>query len=154
MKPGLAAGAVAGAVGAVVIEAVSYGDMLLRGRPPSELPAQAAGALAAKLGVNLGGPDTAEARHRVEALGALLGYGGGMAIGAVWGLLWRSGRPGRLAGVALGAAAMIPTNLPMVAMGLTDPRTWGLAGWTSDVVPHLAYGLATVATYRAIAVTG
>ena len=68
------------------------------------------------------------ALNTVRGLGALLGYGGGMAIGAVWGLLWLSGRPGRLAGVALGAAAMIPTNLPMVAMGLTDPRTWGLAG--------------------------
>jgi hypothetical protein len=45
---------------------------------------------------------------------------------------------------------MAAANGPMVAQGLTDPRTWGVAGWVSDVVPHVAYGLATAVTYRAV----
>jgi hypothetical protein len=36
----------------------------------------------------------------------------------------------------------------MVAMGITDPRTWGTTGWISDLVPHLAYGLATAAAFE------
>jgi hypothetical protein len=141
---------VAGAVGTVVIEAVSYGDMLLRGRAPSELPGDAARWLAAKLGVDLGSQASDAAHNRAEALGALLSYASGVTIGAFYGLLARSRRGGLLGGLALGAAAILPANLPMVAMDLTDLRTWGLAGWISDIVPHLVYGLVTTATYRAI----
>ena len=149
MKPGLGAGVVAGAVGALVIEGVSWLDILVRGRPPSELPDQAARNLAGRLGVDLD-PDTEAGRNRTGALAALLGYGAGVAIGAAYGVVARDRRGGPLAGLALAAGAMVPGNLPLVAMGLTDPRTWGVAGWLSDIVPHLAYGLATAATYRAI----
>jgi hypothetical protein len=38
----------------------------------------------------------------------------------------------------------------MVAQGLTDPREWGTAGWISDIVPHVAYGIVTARTYEAI----
>jgi uncharacterized membrane protein len=38
---------------------------------------------------------------------------------------------------------MAATNLPMTALGLTDPREWTAADWISDAVPHLAYGAAT-----------
>ncbi len=150
MRPGMAAGAVAGAVGTIVLDAVSYGDILVRGRAPSELPGEVARSLAAKLGVDLGPRENDAARNRAGALGALLGYSSGVTIGVLYGLLVRGRRGGPLRGFALGAAAMVPTNLPMVAMGLTDPRTWGLVGWVSDIVPHLAYGLATAGTYRAI----
>ena len=37
------------------------------------------------------------------------------------------------------------------ALGVTDPRTWGAAGWVSDLLPHLAYGLATATVYEALA---
>jgi hypothetical protein len=45
---------------------------------------------------------------------------------------------------------MVVANGPMVAQRLTDPRTRDVAGWVSDIVPHLGYGWATVRTYRAI----
>ncbi len=150
MKPGVVAGAVAGAVGAVIIEVVSYGDILLRGRPPSELPAEAARSIADRLGVSLGDSESEPAQHRAGALGALMGHGGGVLIGALYGFAARGNHGGPLRGLALGAAAMVPTNVLMVAMGLTDPRTWGLDGWLSDIVPHVAYGFATAGVYRAI----
>jgi hypothetical protein len=31
------------------------------------------------------------------------------------------------------------------------PRTWGAAGWASDLLPHLVYGLATATVYEALA---
>ena len=34
---------------------------------------------------------------------------------------------------------------------VNDPRTWGAAGWVSDVLPHLAYGLAAATAYEALA---
>jgi hypothetical protein len=150
MKPGLAAGVVAGAVGTLALDAVSYGDMLVRGRSPSSLPARAAAQLAQKLGFELAPPGSDAARNRGGALGALLGYGTGVAVGAVYGVLARARSAGPLTGLALGTAAMIVANAPMVAQGLTDPRTWGLAGWVSDIVPHVAYGWATVRTYRLV----
>jgi hypothetical protein len=45
---------------------------------------------------------------------------------------------------------MAASMLPMTALGLTDPRRWGVEGWLSDVVPHAAYGLATAAALRAL----
>jgi hypothetical protein len=43
---------------------------------------------------------------------------------------------------------MAGSNVPMTALGVTDPRSWGAAGWISDVVPHLAYGLVTAAVAK------
>jgi hypothetical protein len=31
----------------------------------------------------------------------------------------------------------------MIVLRITDPRSWGLTGWLSDVVPHVAYGAVT-----------
>jgi hypothetical protein len=55
------------------------------------------------------------------------------------------------AAAGLGLAAMAASDLPATALGVTDPRTWGAAGWASDLLPHLAYGLATAAVYEALA---
>jgi hypothetical protein len=44
---------------------------------------------------------------------------------------------------------MAASDLPATALGLTDPRSWGAAGWMSDLLPHLAYGIVTV--YEALA---
>lgn len=150
MKPGLVAGGVAGAVGAVAIEGSGYLDMVVRGRAASELPAHSVREGAAKLGLSLGPEDSETARNRSEAIGALLGYGSGVAIGCAYGLVVGRHHGGPWRGLALGAAAMLPTNLPLVLTGLTDPRTWGVSGWLADILPHLAYGFATAATYRAI----
>ena len=45
-------------------------------------------------------------------------------------------------------AALVGANGPMVALGISDPRDWGPADWVSDIVPHLAFGFITAATYR------
>jgi hypothetical protein len=150
VKRGLAAGTIAGAVGTLALDAVSYGDMLLQGRTASALPGQAAARLAESVGVRLGAPDSDAAGNRGAALGALLGYGTGVAVGAAFGVWARRRSPGATAGPALCVVAMVVANGPMVAQRLTDPRTWGPRGWLSDIVPHLAYGWATVSTYRAI----
>ncbi len=37
------------------------------------------------------------------------------------------------------------------ALGATNPKTWGISGWASDLIPHLVYGLVAVFTYEAFA---
>ena len=148
MKRGVVAGAIAGAVGTLALDIVSYVDMYAQGRSASSAPGDAAAALAKSVGVDLSGDDDASANRR-SAVGALLGYSTGIFVGAAYGAL-RS-KPGkRRAGVRLGAAAMACADVPLVAMGLTDPRTWGTAGWVSDIVPHLAYGIVAARTYDGI----
>ena len=48
-----------------------------------------------------------------------------------------------------GLAANIGTTGPMAALGVTDPRTWPAESWISDLIPHLAYGLATAVAFDA-----
>jgi hypothetical protein len=31
----------------------------------------------------------------------------------------------------------------MTALGVTDPRTWGVVGWISDLIAHFGYGVVT-----------
>jgi hypothetical protein len=152
VKPGIRAGAIAGAVGTLALDVVSYGDMLARGRAASDLPAQAAAKVAETVGVDLGPADDPRTPNRRAAFGAILGYSTGVAVGAVLGGAWRFRRQTSTTrrGLTAAALAMAAANGPMVAQGLTDPRTWGVAGWVSDVVPHVAYGLATAVTYRAV----
>ena len=45
---------------------------------------------------------------------------------------------------------MAGSDGPLMALGVSDPRTWSAADWASDAAPHLAYGLVTAATYHAI----
>jgi xanthosine utilization system XapX-like protein len=147
---GVWAGMVAGAAGTAALNAVSYGDMLARGRAASDVPARTAEALAAKAGVRFGTGAPSDARR--EAAGALLGYAAGIGVGALYGLVrprWRA--PLALAGLALGGAAMLAGDVPPIASRVTDPRTWGATGWIGDAVPHLAYGLVAAAVFEAIA---
>ena len=131
---------------------MTYLDMLVRGRPPSDLPQQAAARMAARFGVDLSGEG--RAAHRREGLAAVMGYASGLALGAAYGMargpVGSQERP-VAAGVAVGLAAMVGTGLPSTLSGLTDPRHWGVVGWLEDIVPHLAYGLATAAAYAALA---
>jgi len=76
----LMGGAAAGAAGTTALNAATYLDMAVRGRPPSTLPDEMAGRLADRLGLDLG--DGEAARHRRSALGALLGPAAGVGIGA------------------------------------------------------------------------
>jgi hypothetical protein len=150
MRPNLLLGLLAGAAGTIALDAVTYADMLVRGRPPSRLPAEAARRTARSAGVPLGEGERAD--NRSEALGALLGYATGLTVGVGYGVArrWRSDLPVLPAGVLLGLAAMAVSDVPLTASGLTDPRGWGVEGWLADLVPHLAYGLAAAGAYELV----
>jgi hypothetical protein len=142
-------GLMAGAAGTAVLNFITYLDMLIRGRPSSSVPATTAERLADEVGVDLQG-DAEATQNRRTAAGALLGYGAGLGIGAVYGIAEGPlpDLPLPLSGVIVAVAAMAASDLPATATGATDPRRWGRAAWFSDLVPHLGYGLATVAVYR------
>ncbi len=150
-------GVAAGAAGTVALNVATYVDMVVRGRPSSEVPTKVAGALTQRLGISLAGEGADasddEAKNRRTAIGSLMGYVTGIGIGALYGTL----RPhlGRvsplLAGVAVGLAAMAASDTPAVTTGATDVKTWGASGWISDLLPHLAYGLVTALTLEAFA---
>ena len=141
---GLVAGAVAGAAGVTALNALAYGDMVVRGRGASHTPELSVEKLAGSVHVRV--PGTEETRaHRTEGLGALLGMATGAGVGALAGAA-------RAAGVRLplpvGAAvttlmALSAANGPMTVLGVTDPRTWSKSDWVSDVVPHAGYGAVT-----------
>jgi len=151
-------GIVAGATGTMALDITTYGDMLLRGRAASDVPAEVAGVMAERLGIGELSPDRDDEATRIRsaAMGALLGYATGIGIGGAYGLL--RGRGGRvstpLVGVALGLLAMAASDLPIAAIGASDPRTWTAVDWASDLIPHLVYGLVTAGTYEAIAARG
>jgi hypothetical protein len=145
-------GALAGAAGTTALNAVTYADMAMRGRPPSELPKRAV----EKVAEDAGHPvvdDAGTREHRLEGLGALSGVATGVAIGMLAGVLrpLLVRLPMSLGTGLLASAAMAATDLPMARMGLTDPTSWSERDWASDVVPHLAYGAVTCATARRLA---
>ncbi|WP_221936756.1 hypothetical protein [Skermania sp. ID1734] len=141
MTSPVTSGLAAGAAGITALNLVSYLDMAVRGRPASSAPEQVVEAIAERLGVEI--PGEGEVRQaRLSALGALAGIGAGVAVGLGAAVARRVAcRPNTVAG-ALGAglAAMAAADVPMAALGVSDPRTWRLQDWISDVVPHVAYG--------------
>jgi len=148
MAGSLLRGMVAGAAGTVALDAATYADMALRGRPASGVPAEVASRLAGKAGLDLSAGGEEATANRKGGLGALLGLATGVGLGAAYGLL---GRRGTLwDGAALGLAAMAASDVPAAALGVTDPRGWGTEAWASDLVPHLLYGAATAAAWRAL----
>ena len=144
----LLSGAAAGAAGTTALNAVTYVDMALRGRPASSTPEDTVERLAGSAGVAV--PGEGQTRdNRLSGLGALTGIATGVAVGALAGLAVR-GRDPSLPALSLlvGGAAMAGSNVPMTALRVTDPRSWSAADWVSDLVPHLAYGLVTAALAR------
>ena len=137
-------GAAAGAAGTTVLNAVTYLDMVLRGRGTSSTPEDTVEKLSDKIHVPVPGEGD-ERDNRVSGLGALTGIVSGVGIGGLLGVIRAAGwRPGILAGsTAATLGALLGTNGPMTALGITDPRTWPPSSWVSDVVPHLAYGVVT-----------
>jgi hypothetical protein len=137
-------GAVAGAAGTTALNAVTYLDMAFRGRPASSTPEETVERVADGLDARIPGSDEQQ-EARKSALGALLGIAAGTGVGAAFGLARATGLrlPAWLAAPAAGVVAMVAGNGPMVALGVTDPRSWSRVDWMSDVVPHLAYGVVT-----------
>jgi hypothetical protein len=140
-------GAAAGAVGTTALNAATYLDMAVRGRPASDTPEQSVATLAEHVHVPIPGDDE-ERGNRLSGLGPLLGVVNGVGTGVVVSLLRPAlGRDRWPVNASVSAAlAMLGSNLPMKVLGVTDPGQWSAAEWAADVVPHLAYGAAVAST--------
>lgn len=139
-------GAAAGAAGTTALNALTYIDMAVRGRPASSTPETTVQTLSDKTHVPVPGDEQAR-ENRVAGLGPLTGLLAGVGVGALLGAGRSAGwRPGVAVGTAAATlGALVGTNGPMTALGVTDPRTWSATSWVVDVVPHVAYGYVTAA---------
>jgi hypothetical protein len=146
MLKGLWRGVAAGAAGTTALDTVTYLDMVLRGRPASSAPEKTVEALSDRTAVTVPG-EGEEHDDRIAGLGALSGVLAGLGTGALLGLTRAAGlRPGLVGtGIAATVIALIGTNGPMTALGITDPRAWPVEDWIADIVPHAAYGFAVAA---------
>lgn len=143
-------GAAAGAAGTTALNAVTYLDMAIRGRGSSSTPEDTVEKLAAEVHLEIPG-DEETRQNRLQGLGPLTGLAAGVGMGIVTGLARAAGlRSQPVVGTALiTAGVMAAANGPMVATGITDPRSWSAVDWLSDVVPHLAYGAVVKTTMDA-----
>jgi hypothetical protein len=148
MALGILAGAAAGAAGTAALNAATYLDMTIRGRSASDTPQRTVDKLAGSAV-----PGEGETRdNRLTGLGSLSGIVTGVGIGAAFGVLRRLGLrpPTLIGGTVVGLAAMAATDSSMASMGISDPRTWSASDWLADLLPHVAYGLVTYGTLRAL----
>lgn len=152
MRSQLLRGAAAGAAGTTALNAATYLDMVLRGRPASTTPEDTVRRTEelANLSLSAEGPDSEAAGNRRTGLGALMGIAVGLGTGVVYALVRARLRtaPVAVGGLIAGLLANVGSVAPMAALGVTDPRTWPAGSWVSDIVPHLCYGLATAAVYE------
>lgn len=150
-------GVVAGAVGTVALNLATYADMAIRGRSSSSAPSQMVDKVTKQIHLPLSpqgvGAQDETTQNRESGLGALLGIVNGLGTGVIYGLVRSQFDeiPALLAAPLVGLTAMAASDVPLVSLRVTNPKTWGLAGWLSDAIPHLIYGIVTVATYEAIA---
>jgi len=146
----LTRGALAGAAGTTALNAVTYTDMAVRGRPSSSTPEKTTELIVEKAGVEIGSGEQRESR--LTGLGALngivVGVGVGVGVAAIAAALRKAGVrvPVWAGGAATGALAMAATDTPIARLGVSDPHSWSAADWLSDAVPHLVYGLVTYAS--------
>ncbi|MEE6260062.1 hypothetical protein [Plantactinospora sonchi] len=141
-------GVIAGAVGSVALNVVTYLDMTVRARPASSTPEESARRLAQLLHIGLGPED--RAANRRSGLGPLLGYATGVLCGAALTVIGTRRLSASVAAVLYGAGVMAAADGTLTALRVTDPRRWSVTDWLSDIVPHLAYGVAAVATLRQV----
>jgi hypothetical protein len=143
-------GAAAGAAGTTALNAVTYLDMTVRGRPTSSTPEQTVEKLAEKAHVPIPG-DGDKRQNRIQGLGPITGLVAGVGVGVGVGLARAAGYRSRpLVGTVLTTlVVLVGTNGPMTVLGITDPRTWSAVDWASDIVPHLAYGAVVKTTMDA-----
>ncbi len=149
-------GTIAGAAGTVALDIAGYADMAIRGRSSSNAPAKLVEKLAnmahLPLSTRAAGSNDQAVQNRESGLGAVLGYVNGLATGALYGLLRSQLEevPVPLAGVVVGLAAMAESDVPLIMLRVSDPKTWGFSGWFADIIPHLVYGMVTVLTYETL----
>lgn len=151
LRRSLWTGLAAGAAGTTALNGMTYLDMAARGRPTSSTPEDTVEKLSAKAGIQIPG-DADTRKNRLSGLGPLTGLAVGLSVGVVLGLSRTLGFRPRLlvAGILAGAGAMALTDVPMTALGVTDPGTWRPKDWLSDAVPHLAYGLVAAGVVQAL----
>lgn len=148
---GVLHGAAAGAAGTTALNVVGYLDMAIRARPASTTPEVTVERLSQKLRLPV--PGTGRKReNRIMGLAPLTGIAAGVGMGVLLGLSRAVGwRPGMVvSGVTATVGALIGTNGPMTALGVTDPRTWGAKDWVADILPHVAYAAVTVAVVEGL----
>ena len=149
-------GIIAGATGTVALNTSTYIDMAIRGRSSSNAPSKMVDTVAQKIHLPLStqgmSSNDQSAQNRESGLGALLGYVNGLGTGVIYGILRSrfAKIPGPLAAPLVGLTAMAASDVPMVALRASNPKTWGISGWLADVIPHILYGIVTVATYEAL----
>ena len=140
-------GAAAGAAGTTALNVVTYLDMAVRGRPASSTPERTVERLAETAHLRVPGRGATQA-NRVEGLGALTGLVAGVGVGGLLGLARASGfRAGTLLTTL---TVLVSTNGPMTVLRVTDPRTWSVVDWISDLVPHLAFAAVVATTMDAL----
>src|SRR5918998_5620893 len=83
-------GAAAGAAGTSALNAVTYLDMVVRGRPSSSTPEQTVEKLADKAHVPIPGDEDTRS-NRVQGLGPLTGLVAGIGVGVLAGLARAAG---------------------------------------------------------------
>ncbi|TCC00249.1 hypothetical protein E0H26_00645 [Micromonospora zingiberis] len=149
----LADGLIAGAVGTAALNVATYLDMVVRARPASQSPEESAGRVADVTHLDLGPRE--RAGNRRSGLGALMGYGLGVAAAVGFAALTRGRRqPVLRAAALLGGGAMTLSDGSLTLLGVTDPRTWRRVDWLADLVPHIAYGLTAAATWNRLRPSG
>ena len=144
-------GLIAGAAGTVALHAVTYLDMAVRGRPASTVPEDLVDAVADAAGTEVPGRGAVrDARRR--GLGELAGIANGVGLGVLSSVVRSAGvrMPFPVGAVVKGAAAMAAADVPVAALGVSDPRGWSREDWIADAVPHLAYGAAVQAVVQGL----
>ncbi len=149
-------GIIAGATGTVALDTTTYLDMAICGRSSSNAPSKMVDTITKKIHLPLSTQGTSSkdqsAQNRESGLGALLGYVNGVGTGVIYGMI-RSRFdeiPTPLAAALVGLTAMAASDVPMVALRVSNPKTWGISGWLADTIPHLIYGIVTVTTYEVL----
>ncbi len=149
-------GIIAGATGTVALDISTYLDMAIRGLSSSNAPSNMVDKIAKTIHLPLSTQHSRSqdqsASNRESGLGALLGYINGLGPGVIYGLLRsQTGKlPAPLAAPIVGLTAMAASDVPLVALRVSNPKSWGISGWLADTIPHLIYGIVTVATYEAL----
>ncbi len=141
----VAKGLLAGAAGTAALDIFTYLDMLVRGRPASQLPSDVTKILAQRLGIEPLASDEGDTpKNRRSAGGALLGYGVGLGAGVAYAAMrpaFREWLGWPVAGVLLGGATLIASEGSATALGATDWSTWSPGEWAMDIIPRTLYGL-------------
>jgi hypothetical protein len=144
-------GAAAGAAATTALNTVTYLDMVIRARPASSTPQESVEKLSTTVGVEIPGKDE-ERQNRVEGLAPMLGIATGVGTGVLLGAVRATGwRPGPLVtATAATLVAVVGANAPMTALGISDPRSWSISDWVSDVVPHVVFGAVTASVLHGL----